>query len=165
NMAYDNRFDVAVQARWNLTDLLQGERKRQLAMSQMNQVAWTYQELRERLTMGVHEAVQTIQSNGSQFTLAEDQIRGAKKMLDSVKLLKEKTGMDVTYSQVLQAHLNVAKTQLDYVELLREFDKAELRLMILLGPGAKCPVMPGPALHSAPESDKLPAPHELKFEK
>src|SRR5262249_20187659 len=99
NMNYDKRFDVAVQARWNLTDLLQGERKRQLAMSQMNQVAWTYQDLRARLTMGVQEAVSTIQSNESQFTLAEDQIRGAKKMLDSVKLLKEKTGMDVTYTQ------------------------------------------------------------------
>jgi outer membrane protein TolC len=168
-MGYDNRFDLAVQARWNLTELLHGERKRQVAMAQMNQVAWTYQELRARLTMGVQESQSTILSSSSQFTLAEDQIRDAKKMLESVQTLQKKTP-DVTYSQVLLAHQAVAKAQLNYVELLQEFDKAELRLMILLGPGAKCPVIPAtPVLpatppRKSPYNETAPPPSELKIQ-
>jgi hypothetical protein len=34
------------------------------------------------------------------------------------------------------SHKAVSMAQLGYIDLLREFDKAELRLMILLGPGA-----------------------------
>jgi outer membrane protein TolC len=164
-MGYDNRFDLAVQARWNLTELLHGQRKRQVAMDQMNQVAWTQQELRARLTMGVQESRTTILSSSSQFTLAEDQIRDAKTMLESVKVLKLKQAEGITYSQIMLAEQAVAKAQLNYVELLQEFDKAELRLMILLGPGAKCPPMPvAPAVAPAPPGrEKLPPPNELKI--
>ncbi|HEV3146933.1 MAG TPA: TolC family protein [Gemmataceae bacterium] len=164
NLGYDHRFDLAMQARWNLTELLQGERKRQVAMAQMNQVAWTAQELRARLTMGVQESRSTIITNEGLFTSAEDQIREAKKMLESVKELKMKATEGVTYTSVLNAHLNVAQVQLNYVELLRDFDKAELRLMILLGPGAKCPVMPV-APYINPGNEKLPPPNELKIGK
>jgi outer membrane protein TolC len=169
-MGYDNRFDLAVQARWNLTELLHGQRKRQVAMAQMNQVAWTQAELRARLTMGVQESRATILSSSSNFELAEDQIRQAKKMLESVQTLQKKTPDNVTYSQVLLAHQAVARAQLNYVELLQEFDKAELRLMILLGPGAKCPVIPAAPVQptapppKSPYNETAPAPSELKIQ-
>ncbi|HLW67772.1 MAG TPA: TolC family protein [Gemmataceae bacterium] len=169
-MGYDNRFDLAVQARWNLTELLHGQRKRQVAMDQMNQVAWTQQELRARLTMGVQESRATILSSSSNFNLAEDQIRKAKEMLERVIKLHKITPLEVPYSQVLLAHQAVAKAQLNYVELLQDFDKAELRLMILLGPGMKCPpmpatpVMPATPRQMSPYNEKLPPPSELKIE-
>jgi outer membrane protein TolC len=87
-----------------------------------------------------------------------------------VQTLQKKTPENVTYSQVMLAHQAVAKAQLNYVELLQEFDKAELRLMILLGPGAKCPVIPAtPVLPAAPPpkspyNERLSPPSELKIE-
>ncbi len=124
-MNFANRLDMGVQARWNLSSVFSAEHKRQVANSQVVQAQWTYQELRQKLTLGVQEARNTIVTSGGKKVVALNE-----KRLE----FADKTG--ATYSQVVQSHRAVSQAQLGYIELLREFDKAELRLMILLGPGA-----------------------------
>ena len=136
-MNYANRFDMGVQARWNITNVFSAEHKRQVACTQMSQAQWTYHELRQKLTLGVQEARNTIVASGGLFAKSEEQIREAKKVvaLNEKRLeFREKTG--ATYGDVMLSHKAVSMAQLGYIDLLREFDKAELRLMILLGPGA-----------------------------
>jgi len=163
-MGFDNRFDVGVQARWNVSDFLRSERKRQVALAQMNTAAWTYQDLRAKLTLGVQEAKATIDSNCSQFILAEQQIRDQRQMAESVEKANVEAPQDVPLNQVMLAYMAVAQAQLNYVELLRDFDKAQLRLMILLGPGMKAAAMPCPEpvppvpVEKQPAGEKLPTP-------
>lgn len=152
-MTWANRLDAGVQARWNISDLFLAERKKAVAFAQMNEAQWTYQELRSKLTLGVQEARTTIQNTGKQFAVAEDQIKRAKEAAQLSRKLKDTDPMGekltVTYADVTLTHKAVALAQLNYVEILREFDKAQLRLMVLLGAGA--PTAAGPQAVPAPK--------------
>lgn len=152
--AWAQRFDLAMQAKWNLTDAFQQERKRRVAFAQLNQVAWTYEDLRGKLTMGVTDARSTIQYTGSQFSAAEEQIKTGKHALElSEKRVKEIGNVkNVAYTEVMTAHKAIAAAQLNYIDLMREFDKAQLRLLLLLGPGC-APTAPPQVL---PEPTKKP---------
>jgi outer membrane protein TolC len=135
-MAWAHRFDLAMQARWNLTDAFQTERKRRVAFAQLNQVAWTYEDLRGKLTMGVADARATILYAGGQFNTAEQQILAAKHALSLSETRLENPGVaqNVTYTEVMTAQKSVASAQLNYIDLMREYDKAQLRMLLLLGP-------------------------------
>jgi outer membrane protein TolC len=135
-MAWAHRFDLAMQARWNLTDAFQTERKRRVAFAQLNQVAWTYEDLRGKLTMGVADARATILYAGGQFNTAEQQILAAKHALSLSEKRLENPGVaqNVTYTEVMTAQKSVASAQLNYIDLMREYDKAQLRMLLLLGP-------------------------------
>jgi outer membrane protein TolC len=134
-MDFANRFDMGVQVRWNLSNVFTAEHKRQVANSQVVQAQWTYQELRQKLTLGVQESRNTIVTSGGLFTRSEQQIQQAKKVVTLTQKRLDLMTEGATYSQVMRSHQAVAQAQLGYIELLREFDKAELRLLILLGPG------------------------------
>ena len=141
-MTYANRFDFGVQARWNLSAVLTADRKRQVANAQVAQVQMTYQELKQKLTLGVQEARSTILTSGSQFVTAEEQIRRAKDVVELAQKHSTWAAREATYSQIMLAHRAVAQAQLSYIEMLRNFDKAQLRLMILLGPAHPVPQLP-----------------------
>ncbi|MFL5341935.1 MAG: TolC family protein [Gemmataceae bacterium] len=141
-MAYANRFDIGLQARWNVSVLLTAEKKRQVAGAQVAQVQWTYQELKQKLALGVEEARGTILTSGGQFVTAEEQIRRAKEVVELTERRRTQGAAGATYTQIMQARKAVAQAQLSYIDLLREYDKAQLRLMILLGPGAPTPQLP-----------------------
>ena len=53
---FSNSFDVGVQARWNLTDLLKAGDLKRIADSQRQQVEYSYEDLRGKLALGVREA-------------------------------------------------------------------------------------------------------------
>lgn len=152
--AWAHRFDLAMQARWNLTDAFQQERKRRVAFAQLNQVAWTYEDLRAKLTLGVADARGTIQYASGQFAAAKQQIDSGKEALAlSEARLKEIGSLpNVTYTEVMQAQKAIAAAQLNYIDLMREFDKAQLRLLLLLGPECRSNA-PGPTL---PEPHRVP---------
>jgi len=137
-MAWAQRFDLAMQARWNITDAFSQERKKQVAFAQLNHVAWTYEDLRGKLTMGVADARATILYAGSQFQTAEQQITSAKEALKwSEKRLENIGATLATYTEAMNAQKAIASAQLNYIDLMREFDKAQLRLMLLLGPDCR----------------------------
>ena len=48
-------------------------------------------------------------------------------------------------SDVLSAHKAVAMAQLNYIEQMRDYDKAQLRLLVLLGGACNVPTPATPA--------------------
>lgn len=133
SMTWSNRLDLGIHAKWNVSDLLLADRKKAVVFAQMNEVQWTYQELRSKLTLGVQEARSTIHHTGAQFTVAEDQIKRAQEAAKTFAVILKEEPMHLRYGEMMQFHKAVALAQLNYVEVLREFDKAQLRLMVLLG--------------------------------
>ena len=71
-----NRFDAGVHVRWSLNEALYAKQRRQQADSNIQQVRLTYDDL-AKLTLGVQEACDAIQSGYDQVALAEKHIRYA----------------------------------------------------------------------------------------
>ncbi len=67
SMVWDNRFDVGVEARWNLTELFKAKDEKRLAESKRRQVELSYDDLRGKLTLGVREAREAILSGREQI--------------------------------------------------------------------------------------------------
>jgi outer membrane protein TolC len=149
-----NRFDLGLQAKWNISDLFTGQKKHDLAMNQICQANLAYQDLRSKLTLSVHEAKSTIDSIEGAFPISEELIKEMNVIVDKVKLVLDKGskpmsadgmqpgsgqsgGLQVTNSDVVTALHKVMDAQLDYVAMMREYDKAQLRLMVVLGVGAQ----------------------------
>lgn len=143
---FANRFDMGVEAKWNVTDLFLADKKRGVAMNQLCQANLTAQELRARLTAGVHEAKSTIDAGENTFPTSEKMIVEANKVVEYVKSMRDNPPPTrpgelpksvVNYSDIVTAYHKVMDLQLDYVDRMREYDKAQLRLMVLLGPGSQ----------------------------
>ena len=132
-MAWANRFDMGVQAKWNVSDAFSAHKKRQVALSQINQVQMTYAELKARLALGVQEARTTSLASAAQFAAAEELIKEGRLVAEKTRLLADNQMNNVTGSAVVQAHKAVAMAQLNYVDLMREYDKAQMRLLTLTG--------------------------------
>src|SRR5439155_25234389 len=84
-----NRWDMGVQARWNVSELLTAKAKKNVAMQQMNQAQWTYQKLRAKLTLVVQEARSTSDFTAAQFPPAEEMIKQSKVVVEKTELLYE----------------------------------------------------------------------------
>lgn len=128
-----NRWDMALQARWNITEALTAKNRKRTALANLQQVQLTYEELKAKLTLGVQEARSTIEAASSQFDSAEELIRLGREALDNTIKLSQFSTANVNDYTVLQAHKAVAMAQLNYIDQMREFDKAQLRLFVLLG--------------------------------
>src|SRR5262249_14372607 len=63
---WDNRFDMLLQARWNLTDALTRFDRQRVTQSKIQQAHLNYNDIRGRLTLGVQEAHEAIQSGVEQ---------------------------------------------------------------------------------------------------
>jgi outer membrane protein TolC len=133
---WDNRFDLALQARWNLTPLLTANERKRVAQARMAQAHLTYQDLRAKLTMGVQESYESIHSGREQVGMAERQITAATDAYDrsSNRLAENQKGASAT--EVLGALRGLERAQLTYVQTVRDLDKAQLRLLVLLGLGS-----------------------------
>jgi outer membrane protein TolC len=137
-LTFANRFDVAVQARWSLTDLFNADAQRRIGNSVVNQAHLTYADLKGKLTLAVQEARESIVSGREQLRHAEEQINKAQTAyeLSDVRLREGIQGS--SFSEVLQSRRGVAAARANYLSVLRDYDKAELRLMVLTG-GCSCP--------------------------
>jgi outer membrane protein TolC len=143
---WDNRWDLGIQARWNLTNLLtRGERQR-ILQAKSAQAQLAYRDLREKLTASVQESREVILGEHEQIRLSREQIQEARKAFDlSWDRLQNAVGGS-SASEVQLSLQSFAEAQVDYLQALRELDKAEVRLMILLGwasshapAGTNCP--------------------------
>jgi outer membrane protein TolC len=135
-LAWDNSLDLGVQARWDLTGFASASKRLRVAESKLQQANLTYQDVRAKLAAGVEEAQDAIVSGRDQIALSEEQARHAHEAyrLGSQRL-KENVG-GTTIQDVMQTVRARQIAQLAYVMSLTSYNKAQLRLFVLLGPNA-----------------------------
>lgn len=138
SMRWDNRFDLALQARWNLTHACTARERQRIFDSQRQQAHLNYHDLRGRLAMGVQAAVADSCGSADEIRLARKQIEYAREVhrLSEYRYKNQLRGNSPT--EVLMALRSLGGAQLDYLNAIRDFDKAQLRLFILTGK-APCP--------------------------
>src|SRR5262249_37045246 len=77
DMRWDNRFDARVQVRWKLTEFCKARDQQRIAESKLQQLYLTHQDLRQKLTLGVHEARSAIVAGDQQIRFGAEQVRHA----------------------------------------------------------------------------------------
>src|SRR5205807_5889107 len=106
-------------------------RQRQ-AQSRLNQARLSYEDLRGRLAMGVQEAQQTIQSTQAQIRRSGEQVSHACRSyrLSNLRLVERAGG---TTGEVMTAIQLLEMAHLNSLNAIRSHNKAQVRLMVLLG--------------------------------
>lgn len=139
-LTWDNRWDLGLQARWNLTEFITRRDRQRAAQAKMQQAHLAYDDLRGKLTAGVQEARGAILSGHQQIAFAQDSITAAQRAheLSDERLKKYVAG--ATYSEVLLSIRSLALAQFNYLTAVNAYDKAQIRLMVLLGPGSSAHV-------------------------
>lgn len=163
-LAWDNRLDVGVQLRWNLTQLCQAEQQRMLARSKQTQAMLNFDDVRNKLAAGVAEAHDAILAGRKQIGLATGQIRHASESYRLSDRRLEEGLPNATSSEVVLAIRTMEQAHFNHLQAISAHNKAQVRLMILLGgdshtaAGAKMgPPGPGvmpPTPAPAPDNDK-----------
>jgi len=130
---WDNRLDVVVQARWNLTDLFTAHDQQRLADSRMQQVQLTYQDVQAKLAAGVREAQEASRSGREEYRLADEAVKHAQKgyELSHTRLVKPVPGS--TTAEVMGYARGLETASLNYLSVVSEYNKAQLRLLVLTG--------------------------------
>jgi outer membrane protein TolC len=145
-LEWANRCDIALQARWNLTDLFTASDRKRLASSRLRQAHLNYADLRGRLTLGVQEAQQSALSSREQLRLGTIQVGHAYEsyQLSFKRLVEPVEGASAT--EVISAIQLLESAHLNSLSAIRAHNKAQVRLLVLLGATAG----PPDAAHSAP---------------
>lgn len=130
---WENRWDMGVQFRWNLTDCLTKRDRQRVAQARLDQLHFANQDLRGKLTLGVQEARDSILSTREQIRFAQQQIQEAEQAykLSKEQLLNNIPG--VTPSIVQMSVQVVSLAQGNLVQAVRAHNRAQLRLLLLLG--------------------------------
>jgi outer membrane protein TolC len=88
----------------------------------------------------VQEARESIISGREQVRLAEEQIKQAQTAMELSDVRLREGIQGASFSEVLQSQRAVAAARANYLSVVREYDKAQLRLMVLTG--CHCPTAP-----------------------
>jgi outer membrane protein TolC len=145
-MNWDNRWDMGLQARWNLSEAIGASDRRHVAQAKVQQAHLIYRDLEGKLAAGVQEARETVLSGREQITLGERQIQDARRAFELSDLRLRKNQQSTSYSEALLALQALGRAQVNYLSALNSYDKAQLRLMVLLGPDT-CHAPLAPAVH------------------
>jgi outer membrane protein TolC len=114
-----------------------GAGQRQVVEAKIEVVQLSYKELQAKLTLGVQEARETILGGKEQIRLGQEQIDKARR---AYEISSERLSMRVpgsTHSEVLLSLQGLGMAQANHLNALRDYNKAQVRLMVLLGGGAK----------------------------
>jgi outer membrane protein TolC len=132
-MEWVNRWDMIVRARWNLTELATARDRKRVMQSKIQQAHWSYQDLRSKLAAGVEVSREASLSGLDQVRFGQTQIEHARKAYErsNYRLINNIQGRSP--SEVLLAIRSLGGAQLNYLNAVRDYDKAQLRLLILLG--------------------------------
>ncbi len=130
---WDNRWDLGVHVKWNLTEALTAHERRRLADAQTQQAHLGYQDLRAKLTFGVNEAREACLSGRDQMSLGEQQIKDSEEAFGLSNSRFKENIKGRSPSEVLMAVRSLAGARLNYLQAVRDFDKGQLRLMVLIG--------------------------------
>jgi outer membrane protein TolC len=134
DMRWDNRFDLGLQARWNLTQLFTAKDEQRVLQARIDQAHLAYQDLRGKLAAGVAESREAIIRGSEQMRLSQEQIDQARRayQLSDQRWVNRVEGSSA--SEVLLSLQTLSSAQASYLGAMREYDKAQLRLMVLIGP-------------------------------
>jgi outer membrane protein TolC len=132
---FDNRLDAGVAAYWNLTSLLTARDQMRVAESKLNQAQLSYQDLLGKLTAGVEEAREASLSGREQVHLADQQVAAAGEAYDLADKRLQDLAPGSSITEVLQSLQSLETAQVGYLTALSAYDKAQLRLLVLLGAG------------------------------
>jgi outer membrane protein TolC len=132
---WDNRWDLGLQARWNLGEYLMAREKQRIAQSQMSQLHLSYQDLKAKLAAGVQEAYEAVRSAQDQMLEAQAMIEHARETLkwSRYRLTELELQKRAAPSEVLLALQAQAGAQLAYLAAVRDFNRAQVRLLVLIG--------------------------------
>ena len=133
-----NRFDLGVQARWNLTDLFKAGDVKRIAESKRRQVELSYEDLRGKLTLGVRESRDEILSGREQIGHASEQIRRASEAYRLSKLRVDENVPGSSQGEVSLALRGLAQAHGSYISSVNAYNKAQVRLLLLLGTAGSC---------------------------
>jgi outer membrane protein TolC len=136
--SWDNRFDLGVHLRWSLNELTQKREQQRLVENQREQARLSYDDLRGKLTLGVRQAFAEINAGQDQIHLAIKHIQSAEESyrLSDTRLRENIKGRSP--SEVLLAAKVLFAARMSYLNAIRDYDKAQLRLFIMVGAGEPC---------------------------
>jgi len=128
-----NRWDLGVQVRWNLTEHVTARERKRVLQSRIQQAHLTYLDLRSKLAAGVEATREASLSGLDQARFAQTQIDHARKAYErsNYRLINNIQGRSP--SEVLLAIRALGLAQLNYLNAVRDQEKAQLRLLVLLG--------------------------------
>jgi outer membrane protein TolC len=147
SLTWDNRWDLGLQARWDLSGLATGKATQRLAESKLQQASLSLQDLRGKLTAGVQESREAVLRN-------RDQLPGAQKRIDlsadayrlhNELLRQTEERRSLVVREMVQNIRMLREAEHEYLETLSAYDKAQVRLILLLGPTAPPPACAGVA--------------------
>lgn len=143
SLTFDNRLDVMVGARWNLTDFLNRKQQTQVALSRIRQAQISLEDLQGKLTAGVREAREAVISGRQEMHEASLMIEHAAKVfeLSSLRLKQNVPGSSTT--EVMAAVRAQELAHLSYLNAVTAYNKAQIRLLLLLGPASGGPAVAG----------------------
>jgi outer membrane protein TolC len=134
---WDNRFDLGLKARWCLTDLFTAKDQKRQADSQIQQLHLTYEDLKARLASEVQEAHAASVSGREEIPLAGEALRHAEQGYQlSHKRLKDNVPGSTT-TEVMGYIRALQGTYMNDLAVISDYDKAQLRLLVLTGFGGK----------------------------
>jgi outer membrane protein TolC len=132
----DNRLDLGLEARWNLTQWVTAREQRQLARSKLAQAHISFEDLQAKLALGVQEAREAILEGQKQVASAGEMVKHASEMYRLTNLRLTENAPGSSTSEVLQAIRGLESAHAIYLQSIRDYNKAQIRLMLLLGPTA-----------------------------
>jgi hypothetical protein len=126
------------QGRLSLSEVCTRQDTQQLVESKVRQADLAYQELRSKLALGVQEAREAIVSGREQLRLARAQIDHASRAYELANLRLKKLGEQGggSIADVLQTIRGLELAHVNYLSVVSAYDKAQLRLLLFLGPSA-----------------------------
>jgi outer membrane protein TolC len=141
SQTWDNRLDIGLQARWNLTDLFNARDRGRVLEAKTEQAQLAYQDLKAKLTVGVRETRDEILSGREAMRLGQEQITQTRQAyrLSDQRLTSHIEGS--TFTEVLLSLQSLNAAQFLYLDALRSYDKAQIRLLLLLGKAAPHPAV------------------------
>ncbi len=144
DLNWDDRWDLGLQLRWSLSGLCTARDRQRAAHAKLRQAQLSYDDLKGRLALGVQEAQQTVLAGQEQLRTLAEQVKAACQHHDlQYQRLKERLA---TPSEVMAAIQLLELGHLNALNAIRNHNKAQVRLMVLLGAGghpADAPPLPG----------------------
>jgi outer membrane protein TolC len=173
-LSFDNRLDLGVQVKWNLTALFQADAQRRVAKSRRDQAQWTLAEARSKLAAGVQEARSSILHGRERVGVAIEQVRHASESYRLSNRRLEEGVKDALPSDVLMSIRALEQAHFNHLQAIRDHNRGQVRLMMFLGGGPAHEKKLAAPLHAPPppspppsreEKGKLPRPKPVPPER
>jgi outer membrane protein TolC len=127
--------DAGFKIGCGLSELFTQRQKRRLLQAKLEEARLAGQGLQAKLAMGVDEARQTILAGREQMRQGEEQVVKARRAYELSHERLKLTVPGSSYSEVLFSLQSLGLAQTNYLNAIREHNKAQIRLFVLLDAG------------------------------